>query len=175
MSRIRIAHKNFEVAKDANNILQFDNVFSDRFSAYEIIGHNISAGENPGTIFSMSLIGADGNVITTSSYYSVQTYGYDNVTTSTTSVQTGTYFRYFSRVGEEGSSNFQAVIHTPYESDKYTSFFNTCTQEISGWYYSFVKSGIYQNAERVTGFRLYSDNLSYEIEAGNVSVFGIGG
>lgn len=175
MAGIRLAHKDFIISKDVTNTLQFDNIFSQRFSMYEILGHNLksSYGQQRDWL-NMTLLGADGSVLSGTDYYSHYNYIHSNGTTKYAGNEAGVSDWRFARHTEDSfGTNFRAVIHTPYESNRITSFQNTVSSNNSSNLHFFETTGVYRNNTAITGFRLFGE--TYEVIGGNISVFGIGG
>lgn len=175
MAGVRLAHKDFIISKDVTNTLQFENIFSQHYSAYEILGHNlVSSYGGIRDNLMMSLLDANGNVIADGSYQSTRNDIRSNVTTLNSGSSNNANTWVFARHSDDSfGTNFRAVIHTPFESDSITMFINEISTNNSSNLYYYSMAGVHQSAERITGFRLYGE--LYEVIGGNISVYGIGG
>lgn len=175
MAGVRLAHKDFIIAKDVTNTLQFDNIFSQRYSAYEILGHNlVSSYGGVRDWLIMGLLDANGNIISDGNYQSQRNEIFSNSTSTAQGSVNNSNSWYFSRYTDDSfGTNFRAVVHTPFESDSITMFICESSSNNSSVLYYYSTAGVHQSAERITGFRLYG--LTNEVIGGNISVFGIGG
>lgn len=176
MAGIFLGKKTFTVANNTNNFLQMDNIFSSKHSAYELHFYDFqTAGDTSSNNIGMSLIDSTGAVKSDSEYYWTRTYGRANASGRQTPLS-GTGQTYWT-VAMSGYTDWQGqtvmIVHTPFESDRITSFYNTDIASTSEIYYNQF-AGTYETNASITGFRLFSVDSAEELMMGNVSVFGIG-
>lgn len=176
MAGIFLGHKTFTTDNNTSNWLQMDNIFSQKFSAYELHFYDLITEEDTTVnTIKMSLIDSTGAVKSDSEYYGTRTYGRSNADGRQSSQSYGSlaYWNVAMSSYTDFSANTRMVIHTPFESDRITSFYNSdigSTSEI----YNNQWAGTYETNASITGFRIYSTNAAAELKVGNVSVFGLG-
>ena len=79
MAGVFLGHKTFTTDNNDSNWLQMDNIFSDKFSAYEIHFYDYyTQGDTSVNNMLMSLIDNTGAVKSDSAYYSCNNYGRSN-------------------------------------------------------------------------------------------------
>lgn len=176
MAGILLGEKSFTVDNNDSNWLQMDNIFSRRFSAYELHFNDFYTQQNTNiNDIYMNLIDNTGAVKSDSTYYSARAYGRGNADGRQASqsysgvaywrVAMGSYNDYFAST--------HMVIHTPFESNRITSFYSTDLGTTSEHYHN-MRAGTYETNACITGFRLYSNDNNEELYMGNVTVFGLG-
>ena len=176
MAGVFLGHKTFTTDNNDSNWLQMDNIFSDKFSAYEIHFYDYyTQGDTSANQMRMNLIDSTGAVKSDSEYYSTRQYGRSNADGRQTPIAYDGLAYWVVSMGcyDDFSANTIMVMHTPFESDRITSFYNTdigTTTEI----YTNSFAGTYETNASITGFRIYSGDNAEEMKSLNVSIFGVG-
>lgn len=180
MSRL-INVTSFRVPRSGTATIDFTDVFSADYPAYEIFGTSIGS-VNGDNILKMGLIKADGN-ISTSAVYDWQ---YVEIRDSGTTQNSGvgnddtswSFSRYSGYSSYARTSNFRMVIAQPFETNTHTMFF--CETEswitTSGRFQN--SGGIYFATDSITGFRISNTNSGtppQQLGGGTIKVYGIGG
>lgn len=176
MAGIYLGSKKFTTANNDDNWLQFDNIFSRKHSLYEIHFYDIATtGVTAVNTIKMNLIDSTGAVLSDSNYHFTRTYGRSNAAGRQTP-QSGLSQSYWN-VAMSGYTDWPGntvmTIHTPFESDRITSFMNTDIGSTSEMYYN-QWAGTYETNTSITGFRIFSSDTNEEMFIANVAVFGLG-
>lgn len=176
MAGIFLGHKTFTTDNNDSNWLQMDNIFSDKFSAYELHFYDFyTQGATSVNNLFMNLIDITGAVKSDSEYYGTRTYGRSNADGMQTAIAYNGLAYWVVAMGcyDDFSANTRMIIHTPFESDRITSFYNTDIGTTSEIYHNSY-AGTYETNASITGFRVYSQDNAEEMKSLNVSVFGVG-
>ena len=176
MAGIFLGHKTFTTDNHDSNWLQMDNVFSNKHSAYELHFFDYyTQGDTSVNNMFMNLIDSTGAVKSDSAYYSTRQYGRSNADGRQTAASYSGLAYWYVAMGcyDDFSATTKMVIHTPFESDRITSFYNTDIGSTSEIYYN-QYAGTYETNASITGFRVYSGDGNEEMKSLNVAVFGLG-
>ena len=167
---------------DSQSILDFEDVFSGDYPAYEIFLTNL-LGRVDNMYINANLIDASGSVLSDSNYHWQSTSVRDSSTTQSSAV--GNSVAFWSVGRPSGSSTTQRsstnrlVICSPFESNSFTTFFSEQTGWNSQTAYFYTFGGNYKNAVSCTGIRFSSEANSTSgdrgIFGGSVRIYGIGG
>jgi len=181
MSTRLINVTSFRVPRTSVATIDFTDVFSNDYSAYEIHGTSIGSvsGDN---LLKMGLIKADGNVSTTAVYDWKYTEIRDSGTTQTagngTDDTSWTFSRHSGYSSYARTTTFRCVIAQPFETNTHTMFYCETESWITATLRYQISSGIYFATDSITGFRLSNSPAGTNangLGGGTVKVYGIGG
>tara|TARA_R100000231_G_scaffold28691_2_gene25491 strand:- start:3442 stop:3993 length:552 start_codon:yes stop_codon:yes gene_type:complete len=171
----------FRVPRTAVATIDFTDVFSADYSAYEIFGTSIGSvsGDN---LMKMALIKADGNVSTSSVY----DWKYNDIRDSGTTQSAGngaddttwTFSRHSGYSSYARTTNFRMVIAQPFETNTHTMFYCETESWVTQTARYMLSAGIYFATDSITGFRLSNTTAGTNangLGGGTVKVYGIGG
>jgi len=176
MALTYITNKTFSQAKHNDTWLQLDNIFSHKHSLYELHLRGFqTTGATSAYNIHMSLIDGSGNLLSDSNYHFGQQGMRSNAdgrfnsgSTGQTSWRTGLLAYY------EWTGNGRLLIHTPYESNRVTSFQGEMAGSTSE-HYTIMQTGTYNNATRITGIRFFVPVTGdYALQFADVTVYGLG-
>ena len=171
----------FRVPRGGTATIDFTDVFSADYSAYEIYGTSIGSVNGDG-LLRMGLIKADGNISTSSVY----DWKYNEIRDSSTTQSAGhgaddttwTFSRYSGYSSYARTSNFRMVIAQPFETNTHTMFYCETESWITATARLQISAGIYFATDSITGFRLLNTQVgtnSTQLGGGTVKIYGIGG
>jgi len=166
---------------DSQSILDFEEVFSSDYPAYEIYLDNVT-GVSDNQYINANLIDANGSVLSNSTYNWQGTSIRDSGTTQTSVVGSDVALWSVSRPSgatyPRATSSTRLIIASPFESTSFTTFMS----EVSVWYsttaYFYHFAGNYKNAVSCTGIRFSSvantSAGSNGLVGGRVRIYGMG-
>lgn len=171
----------FRVPRTGTATIDFTDVFSADYSAYEIYGTSIGSVSGDDYL-KMGLIKADGTV-STSAVYDWKTVELRDSGTTQTGTQgeddsSWTFSRYSGYSSYARTSNFRMVISQPFETNTHTMFFCETESWITQTTRFMNSGGIYFATDSITGFRISNTGTGTPIKGlggGTVKVYGIGG
>ena len=156
--------------------INIENVFSDKYDIYKVVYSGFVQSTNVSNgIEGFRFINASDSVNTGNNYaYAVR----NMLSSGTISISPSTANNYIwigmitDRV-EDGSTSGVAYIYNPYNSSTYT-FVNSQASGKNSSEKRFSKGmGVYQVAERVTGFQIVETNSSRSFTHGTITVYGV--
>lgn len=173
-----ITHKKLLSPNHNDTFIQLDDVFSSRHSAYQIHAKNFhNTGDTSSFSMLMSLIDANGNLLSDSNYHYGQQYMRSNADGRQTAGGSTGQTNWVMAQGNyyDWNGHTRMIIHTPYESDRVT-YHMTQSIGTTSEHYTWMRTGTYNNATRVTGFRVFcsggaSNDALFEAE---ITVYGLG-
>jgi len=176
MAGIFLGSKKFTTANNDDNWLQFDNIFSQKHSLYELHFYDIATtGTTAINYVEMSLIDNTGAVLSDSNYHWTRTYGRSNAAGRQTPISGLSQSKW--QVAMSGFTDWPGntvlTIHTPYESNRITSFMCSDIGSTTELHYN-QYAGTYETNTSITGFRIFSSDTNEEMFIASVAVFGLG-
>ena len=176
MAGVLLGEQNLLIDNNTSNWLQMDNIFSSKFSVYELHFYDFySHGDTSVNNVLMSLIDSTGAVKSDSAYYGTRNYGRSNANGRQSAISYSGQSRWYVAMGSytDFLPTTIMTIHTPFESDRITSYYCTDIGSTSEIYLNHY-AGTYETNASITGFRLFSYDDGEELMMGTVAVFGLG-
>ena len=181
MSRL-LAQTNIVFSTHEQVLVDFTDVFSATYPAYEILCENIN-GTNDNTYINANLINSSGSVLSDSNYTWKEAQIRDSGTTQTSSIGQAAAMWSIGRPSGASNGKYAGIIKfqliSPFESNSFTQFISRTTHWSGTSGRHGMWAGNYKNAVSCTGIRFSTPaNTSsawYNFNGGRISIYGIGG